>query len=1008
MSTTPLPLPAPQLNWLELLGGPYDDLGFVVDRGSDGAIHLGGESDRGAWDGHSPAGLRDGFLSRYNLAGQRLWSQWFASAHNDQVRGISLDPYGALYVSGGTQGLLSGGAVNGNPASDGFLSRLEPSGQKLWTLQLGAESWDLLRSLAASRSDSSVYGIGYTSSQSFSGLPPLPAQEEGPDAFVIKVNANGQVAWATRIGSGKQDYGMNIAVGSDGFIYATGFSGNSTTDSPAQVLLSKLNAGDGSVVWTRQLGTSLNDYGEDLTIGADGSIYVAISTDGDLGGQINQGNRDIAVQKYDRDGNLIWTVLHGTPAREEARFISTGPDGALYVSGHSSGDLGGQKNQGGEDGFVTRISAAGVIEWTRLFGTAADDVAWGVSSAGNNSLIVSGLTNGNLEGRRNSGGQDAFIASLDLAPPAPSSHVSLSLNRDTLREGDGTPLIVTFLRSGSWQDPLTVSYRIGGSASADDHSGAVPGTNLSITLPAGLRSQSLTITPRSDALWEVDESIEISLNPSSAYGIGTPSPLRATLLGDNNHTPIAVSSARLVVRPGNGVLQGQLSASDPDRQDQAFFRLLRPAPAGFELQENGSWRFDPATSELATLAAGARRSLTLLYAVEDRLLPAQPSPPADVIRVGGAEGQFSTIQAALDQAPAGAVLLIAPGSYSENLTISKPVTLLGAFHGIPGDAPSRGSTGQETLIQGYHSVSAAAAEVVIDGVTLVGDPARGVNLRMQAARSRLANSIITAVKPQGGYADFAYVRYAREASASPFTSIAVENNVFNGTVDFSATPVVLQLNRADSVLVRKNSFLNTGGGGNIVLAEDSGDLRVESNLILGGGKGIATYNGVFQQLQITNNTILDSNLNGIDLNFGSVIKSGRIEANTVQGSGINRSNLELISANLHVSSQAQLWADFQIGDNDLRHPFGSNATHLGFAPAASISSFEAPSEIGLITIELEAAPATPAAPPALPLARSSDAARFAVSRFASGLGFPSSMAELSDGSLLVATTLGDP
>jgi len=299
----------PRLNWLELLGGSFDDTGFVLTSGGDGSIYLGGETDRGAWDGQTSRGRRDGFVSRYNLAGQRLWTQWYGSNQDDQVRGLGVDPYGVLYVSGGTQGGLGDNNTLTPSAipSDGFLSRINSSGQKDWTLQLGAESWDLLRSLAVSQSDGAIYGIGYTASLSFSLLPTRPSQETPPDAFVIKADAARNVIWATRIGSGNQDYGMNLAVGNDGFIYVTGFSGDSTATIPARGFLSKLKASDGTVVYTKIIGDTIagNSYGEDLSIGIDGAVYVAISTDGNLGGNLNQGNRDVAVQKYDRNGKLI-------------------------------------------------------------------------------------------------------------------------------------------------------------------------------------------------------------------------------------------------------------------------------------------------------------------------------------------------------------------------------------------------------------------------------------------------------------------------------------------------------------------------------------------------------------------------------------------------------------------------------------------------------------------------------------------------------------------------------
>ena len=1005
------PSSLPRLNWLELLGGPSDDTGFVLTSGGDGSIYLGGETNGGIWDGQTARGRRDGFVSRYNLAGQRLWTQWYGSNQDDQVRGLSVDPYGMLYVSGGTQGGLGDNSspIPSAAPSDGFLSRINAAGEKKWTLQLGAESWDLLRSLAVSQGDGSIYGIGYTASLSFSLLPTRPTQEAQPDGFVIKADAAQNVIWATRFGSINQDYGMNLAVGNDGFIYVTGFSGDSVATSLARGFLRKLKASDGTVAYTRIIGDAIagNSYGEDLSIGIDGSVYVAISTDGNLGGNTNQGNRDVAVQKYDQNGSLIWTVLQGTAAKEEARTIATGPDGSIYLTGHTSGNLGGQINNGGEDAFITKISENGIIQWTKLLGTSGNDVGWSVTPAGNNSLIVSGLSNGNLEGQTSKGGQDIFIASLDISEPAAATSVSVSLNRTSVREQDQERLLFSFSRTGSLVEPLSISYSLGGSASQADYSGAVPGATRRFILPAGVRSADLTLSPVVDDLVEGDESILLSLNRDTAYSIATAAPLKATLIGELNHDPIATFTAKLSARVGAATLNGKLSSTDQESGDQASFRLLRSAPAGFALHDNGNWSFNPQDSQLLSIPAGERRSSSVVYKVEDRVPTSQPSLPPGVVRVGGANAQFATIQAALNGSPAGSVLLLAAGVYNERITIDKDVTILGAYYGIPADESSRGSASGESVIKGYLNVAATVNQFNLDGVTLLGDSAFGVNMRVQAASSRLTNSIITGVRPPGGYADFAYVKYTRDAALPAYKNITIQNNVFNGNVDFNATPVVLQINNSESIQVNSNAFLNAGGGGNIVLAGDSGTIEIQDNLIIGGGKGIATYNGNIEKLEIINNTLLDSNLNGIDLNFGSILKSGLIEGNLVQGSGINRTNQAVTSANLSVSPQAELWSDFIIGNNNLSNPFRSNLSYQGFIPTGLTNATLQPSSIGTLTLEVEApAPTTPAA--ALPLARSNDATRFRVSRFATDLGFPSSFAELSDGTLLAAVTLGDP
>ena len=50
--------------------------------------------------------------------------------------------------------------------------------------------------------------------------------------------------------------------------------------------------------WTRLLGGFSDDFGFELTIGLDGSIYIAGSTESNLYGQTNSGRHDAFLIKY--------------------------------------------------------------------------------------------------------------------------------------------------------------------------------------------------------------------------------------------------------------------------------------------------------------------------------------------------------------------------------------------------------------------------------------------------------------------------------------------------------------------------------------------------------------------------------------------------------------------------------------------------------------------------------------------------------------------------------------
>jgi len=130
-----------------------------------------------------------------------------------------------------------------------------------------------------------------------------------------------------------------------------------------------------------------------------------------LDGQTNSdsGSTDAFISKYSSDGTKAWTRLLGTRGSDSAYGISTAADGSIYITGVTYGSLDGKTNRGGGDAFISKYSSDGTRAWTRLLGSSSDDVARGISTAADGSIYITGWTTGSLHGQTNSGSSDAFI-----------------------------------------------------------------------------------------------------------------------------------------------------------------------------------------------------------------------------------------------------------------------------------------------------------------------------------------------------------------------------------------------------------------------------------------------------------------------------------------------------------------------------------------------------------------------------------------------------------------------
>ncbi len=169
----------------------------------------------------------------------------------------------------------------------------------------------------------------------------------------------------------------------------------------------------GQVLWTHQFGTDAQDTGQDVASDA-GGLTVLGSTDGSFSGSGGTlGTKDLFVRRYDRNGTKQWTRQFGTSADEDPGAIAAG-DGGLFVVGTTSGALTGTNAPDDPDAFVRRYDRSGHVEWTRQFGTSDGDSASAVDADGSR-VFVGGGTDGDLQGTNAGPFTDAYLRGYDTA-----------------------------------------------------------------------------------------------------------------------------------------------------------------------------------------------------------------------------------------------------------------------------------------------------------------------------------------------------------------------------------------------------------------------------------------------------------------------------------------------------------------------------------------------------------------------------------------------------------------
>jgi Lectin C-type domain/Beta-propeller repeat len=394
--------------WLKQLGTPSQDGTWEdgVAIDSSGNVYLAGYTE-GSLSGPQ-AGNGDAFLAKYDSSGNLLWMRQLGTTQYEWYENVATDSFGNAYISGATYGSL-GGPLAG--ADDTFLAKYDSNGMLLWKRQLGGSSWDGSRSVATD-SSGNAYIVGETGN-SLGGSGSLVGNI---DAWIGKYSSNGTLLWTKQLGTTVYDGASDVVIDNSGNIYISGWTEGSlggTSAGGIDAWVAKYNS-SGTRLWTKQLGTSADDQSWSIATDAAGNVYLTGLTSGNLGG-INAGGDDAWVAKYNPNGNLLWTRQLGTFVDDQAFGIAVTDNGKVYISGWTNGNLGGT-NAGGQDAWFAQYDTNGTLFRIQQMGTASNDDSNSIAVDNSGHLYLAGGTSGSLGGI-NAGQGDAWVAKYNVELP---------------------------------------------------------------------------------------------------------------------------------------------------------------------------------------------------------------------------------------------------------------------------------------------------------------------------------------------------------------------------------------------------------------------------------------------------------------------------------------------------------------------------------------------------------------------------------------------------------------
>ncbi len=286
-------------------GGSYDWAQDIRQTSDGGYIVVGATFSFGA-------GNDDVWVLKLDANGNVQWQKTYGGGGGENGLAVQQTSDGGYVVVGRTYSF----GVN-----DVWVLKLDANGNVQWEKTFGGTSPDYGYAIQQT-TDGGYIVTGYTRS--------FGAGRD--DLLVVKLDTNGNVQWQKAYGGSDDDRGYAIQQTIDGGYIVTGETlsfGAGFSD--AWVL--KLDA-NGNVQWQKTYGGNGTDRLYAIQQTSDGGYIVSGWTN-----SFGAGWYDVWVMKLDANGNVQWEKTYGDNGWDEGNAIQQTADGGYIVAGSMSGDL---------------------------------------------------------------------------------------------------------------------------------------------------------------------------------------------------------------------------------------------------------------------------------------------------------------------------------------------------------------------------------------------------------------------------------------------------------------------------------------------------------------------------------------------------------------------------------------------------------------------------------------------------------------------------------------------
>ncbi len=283
-------------------GSANDDCNYVTTDQNDNIFLTGYTYSndfpvQNAFQNAFAGGTRDAIVMKFDPSGVREWASYWGGSNNELANSIQVDANNNIIAVGNTNSnnLSVHNAAQPSMAgfSDGMIVKLDTDGNVIWLSYYGGNGSDNIFSLI-SDVNSNLYLTGNAGSTNLSiGTVAQISNAGGGDAFVTKMDPDGNVIWSSYYGGTGAEFPYSIELNSQSQIYVVGqtLSDDLPLQDPIQntrlgntdAFLFSIDSSGSSFLWSTYFGgtdrENTNQRYDQLTIDSRDNIYFCFHTE---------------------------------------------------------------------------------------------------------------------------------------------------------------------------------------------------------------------------------------------------------------------------------------------------------------------------------------------------------------------------------------------------------------------------------------------------------------------------------------------------------------------------------------------------------------------------------------------------------------------------------------------------------------------------------------------------------------------------------------------------------